>query len=61
MSREAAHRRQLLRRSNAAVPYRNRYRERQAGDDAEWLADAEAEIEEWEDNGPFRRASGAGV
>lgn len=31
MSKEAAARRQELRRSNAAVPHRNRYRERKAG------------------------------
>ncbi|MBF4194621.1 hypothetical protein [Mycolicibacterium phlei] len=38
-----------LRRSNATVPHRNRYRERKAGQDgADWLAEWEEEIEVWE-------------
>lgn len=36
-----------LRRSNAAVPHRNRYRERKSGQ-AAWLAEYEAEIDHLE-------------
>lgn len=49
MASERVRCRQELRRSNAAVPHRNRYRERKAGQDhAEWLAEVEAGIEVWE-------------
>ncbi|AEK07171.1 hypothetical protein JOEDIRT_98 [Mycobacterium phage JoeDirt] len=54
MSKEAAIRRQELRRSNAAVPHRNRYREFKSGKDkrgsiAEGVADARESKEKGRD------------
>lgn len=53
--KEAARRRQELRRSNAAAPHRNRHREHKTGRDRvaaiteaqQQLIDAEEEIEVW--------------
>ncbi|QGJ93985.1 hypothetical protein SEA_BOBSGARAGE_99 [Mycobacterium phage BobsGarage] len=53
MSRDAAVRRQELRRSNAAVPHRNRYREYKSGrgKHGEAIAEGVADAGEFEEEG----------
>ncbi|ALF00403.1 hypothetical protein SEA_ARCHIE_97 [Mycobacterium phage Archie] len=53
MSRDAAVRRQELRRSNAAVPHRNRYREHKSGKGkhGEAIAEGVADAGEFEEEG----------
>ncbi|UVF61271.1 hypothetical protein SEA_DUNCANSLEG_99 [Mycobacterium phage DuncansLeg] len=48
MSKAAASRRQELRRSNAAVPHRNRYREAKSGKGQHGQAVAEGVADAWE-------------
>ncbi|ASR87169.1 hypothetical protein J4T94_gp082 [Mycobacterium phage Krypton555] len=48
MSKAAASRRQELRRSNAAVPHRNRYREHKSGKGQHGQAVAEGVADAWE-------------
>lgn len=54
MSKEAARRRQELRRSNAAVPHRNRFRERKSGKGQHGKAVAEGVADAWEPSETWR-------